>query len=232
MGTGPREPKSDGKPARWSEVEHATLPHLIARIQAGETTLIWELYRRYSEAVRTYLASIVAEPHTAEDLAHDVFCELARAIGTYRSERGEFEPWLFRIAHNAAVDYLRHQRRVDPVDPDDIRELRDVAPSGDSDTWPERLSDRAFLFLVKDLPPVQRQVLALRYLIGMRSVDIAQFLGRSPASVRQLHRRALRTLARQVASEQESALGLRASPAVTRRIEEAVTGPRLSVHRV
>ena len=65
----------------------------------------------------------------AEDLTQDTFVKMFRALGTF-DPRLRFSSWLFRIAHNTAIDYLR-QRRLALVTPpvDDDEEARDTLAS-------------------------------------------------------------------------------------------------------
>lgn len=78
---------------------------------ASERAVDWErAYLLHAPALLRYLRRLCGDQMTAEDLMQETFERAARA-STQSGESG-LRPWLFRIATNLAVDYLRRRRRL------------------------------------------------------------------------------------------------------------------------
>ena len=73
------------------------------------------LYSRYADDVRRFVQSIVRDHHEAEDITHDVFAKLIRAIQKYEEREVPFAAWIMRVARNAALDHVRSRRQI-PVE--------------------------------------------------------------------------------------------------------------------
>ena len=179
---------------------------LVLRYQAGDEAAFGELYLRYFNAVYTYAKVALADHHEAEDVTQQVFMRVLGALGRYELRAGvPFRGWVFSIARNTMLTAVkaRHGLRLEP--PDQIDSLRerdhDREPqdlkAADTLGW---LSDREIAMFVERLPEAQRQVLVLRYMLGLSGEEIAATLGRSHVAVRQLQKRALRDLERRLAA--------------------------------
>src|SRR5205807_1138245 len=107
-----------------------------------------------------------------------------------------FRAWLFRIVRNEAVSYLRRGKHVDVEDPAEIDRHRELQSSGaESEIKLGWISDGDLMFLIQRLPEAQRQVLALRYMLGLSNAEIASVMDTTPMAVSQHHYRARRFLA-------------------------------------
>lgn len=82
----------------------------VARLaQHGREEAFRELVRRYERPVFSLVFRLVRDSATAEDLAQDTFIKVLNHIDKYRSEF-KFSSWLFKIANNVAIDYLRRRQ--------------------------------------------------------------------------------------------------------------------------
>ena len=166
---------------------------LITRFQAGDRDLFTQLYLRYFDRVYKYLRLVIGDVHEAEDLAQVVFMRAFEALPRYERRSQPFRAWLFRIARNQALTELRKLGRTEVVDADDLAREKETHPQPAREapgalTW---ISDNELLLFVERLPLAQRQVLLLRYMMGMSFPEIAETLDRSPEGVRKLHSRAV-----------------------------------------
>jgi RNA polymerase sigma factor (sigma-70 family) len=155
---------------------------LLQRFAAGEAQAFEVLYRRHEMRVWRYLERSVRNPAAADDLMQDVWFAVAREAGRYRPT-ARFTTWLFTMAHNRLVDWLRATRpqvRLDAVDDD--------GPGADSlaDTRPGPLASvqsaddaRVLIAAVEQLPPAQRQTFLLQAEGDLSVADIAAVTGAS-----------------------------------------------------
>lgn len=74
---------------------------------AGSQSACRELVHRFERPVFNLIARMVRDPVLAEDLSQDAFVKAFNRLQTYRPEQGKFSNWLFKIAHNTAIDHLR-----------------------------------------------------------------------------------------------------------------------------
>jgi RNA polymerase sigma-70 factor (ECF subfamily) len=147
---------------------------LMRRWRRGDPAAFAALVDRWQQPVARFLLRLAGRPDRVPDLCQDVFLRVLRAAPRYR-ESGRFSTWLFQIALNVARDAARRGRH-DPVP------LADAA--GDDrtdDACEQRELARAVACAVAELPPPQREVLALRHDQGMSFEEMARVLG-VPAS--------------------------------------------------
>jgi RNA polymerase sigma-70 factor (ECF subfamily) len=164
---------------------------LVQRGQAGDREALSRLYRLHAERIEAYLAGSVGNRHDAEDLTSQTFSRMLERIDRYEDRALPFSAWLFRIARNAAVDHFRSTRRerLEAGCP----EPREVAPSAE-DAALKRLEDRRVAELAWHLSEDQRQVVALRFLLGRSNAEAALALGKTEGAVKSLQHRALASL--------------------------------------
>jgi RNA polymerase sigma-70 factor (ECF subfamily) len=155
---------------------------LVRQAQAGDEQAFGELARRYEGKLRVYVLRMVGEEETARELVQEAFlrawANLPRYDPTFR-----FSTWLFRIAHNLAVDNLRRGRHqwvsLETVDEDgEVRELP-LASSGRSPL--EQLANkelaRALEEAIAQLPAHLRELVVLRHMVGLAYQEIAELKG-------------------------------------------------------
>jgi RNA polymerase sigma-70 factor (ECF subfamily) len=171
----------------------APFPDTLAAAQAGEEWANAALWRAHHLSLLRFLNG--RAPDIAEDIESETWIHVARGLGRFRGNEGEFRAWLFTIARNCLNDWLRAARRrpgvtVDPYD------LSETAAGDDPATEAlDAIGTEAALALIRRLPPDQAEVLLLRVLGGLDVDRVASILAKRPGSVRVLQHRALRRLA-------------------------------------
>src|SRR5207248_1170219 len=85
---------------------------LVERSQRGDRDALEELYLLHFDRIYSYLHVGVGNRHDAEDLTTQTFLKMLESIGRFRWRSVPFSAWLFRIAHNLAMDHFRAARRV------------------------------------------------------------------------------------------------------------------------
>src|SRR2546427_12295524 len=130
---------------------------LVARAQAGEREALEELYLLHFDRVYSYLHMSVGNRHDAEDLTMKTFLRMLESINRFRWQSVPFSAWLFRIAHNLAMDHFRAARRWQPEE--EVPE-----PEGESEPSAkaaalQSIGRQSMLELIEGLSGGQQQVL-------------------------------------------------------------------------
>jgi RNA polymerase sigma-70 factor (ECF subfamily) len=169
---------------------------LVERGQQGDRAALEELYLLHFDRIYSYLHVSVGNRHDAEDLTTQTFVRMLEAIGRFRWQSAPFSAWLFRIAHNLAIDHFRAGRRVRIEE--DVPEPRDSEESSAEDQALDSLGDAGMLELIERLSPEQRQVLTLKFMFGFGNAEVAGILGKTEGAVKSLQHRALALLQKRV----------------------------------
>ena len=162
----------------------------IARLRRRDPAALAGVVGRYQHRLYRYLARITRDPAAADDLFQQTWLHVVRQIGRYDPGRS-FDTWLFAIAHNAAVDFLR-RRGGESLD-DVQRPLRTPEP----DALAQAIaSERAAILAsrVSALPALYREALTLRFEEGLKLEEIAEVTRAPLATVKSRVRRALEHL--------------------------------------
>jgi RNA polymerase sigma-70 factor (ECF subfamily) len=159
----------------------------VARAKDGDADALRFLYLCYADNVYGYVCSIVRDEFEAEDVTQQIFAKLMTALGRYEPRVVPFSAWILRVAHNAAIDHVRTRRPVP------LEEVHPPDAAGDDGAGSrERFAD---LRLALDaLPAEQRDVIVLRFLVGLTPREIAERMGRSEDAVHGLQHRGRRRL--------------------------------------
>jgi RNA polymerase sigma-70 factor, ECF subfamily len=169
---------------------------LVERAQLGNRDALEELYLMHFERIYSYLHLSVGNRHDAEDLTTQTFLRMLEAIGRFRWREAPFSAWLFRIAHNLAMDHFRANRRVQTEEK--VPEPPGSVESSAEDQAMQSLGRAGMLELIDALSAEQRQVLTLKFLYGFANGEVASILGKSEGAVKSLQHRALVALQQQV----------------------------------
>jgi RNA polymerase sigma-70 factor (ECF subfamily) len=170
----------------------ANVRALVERAQRGDRTALEDLYLLHFDRIYSYLHMSVGNRHDAEDLTTQTFVRMLEAIGRFRWQSAPFSAWLFRIAHNLAIDHFRAGRRVRAEE--DVPEPRGEEEASAEEQALDSLGDAGMLDLIARLSAEQRQVLTLKFLFGFANAEVAGILGKSEGAVKSLQHRALALL--------------------------------------
>lgn len=167
---------------------------LVTRAQGGEVDAIGNLYDRHRESIFRYLWLRLGDQPLAEDLTSDVFIRMLDALPRYQIMGIPFRAWLYRIAHNVLIDHFRKTHDRSPV-PLEVLEDQD-AGDDPSAAIERRLLTEHLSEALLQLDPNQREVVVLRFLMGLSLQETALAMGRSEAAIKSLQHRGLSTLRR------------------------------------
>jgi RNA polymerase sigma-70 factor (ECF subfamily) len=169
---------------------------LVERGQQGDRDALEELYLLHFDRIYSYLHLTVGNRHDAEDLTTQTFLRMLESIGRFRWRSAPFSAWLFRIAHNLAMDHFRANRRWQPEE--EVPEPPGTEePSAEAEAMHE-IGRESMLELIEALSPEQQQVLTLKFVFNFSNGDVATILDKTEGAVKSLQHRALASLQKQL----------------------------------
>jgi RNA polymerase sigma factor (sigma-70 family) len=159
---------------------------LVALIQHGHERAFEALVHRYRRPLMRYCAGMSFSEARAEDVLQQAFLKAWIAL-SHGTEVRELRPWLYRIAHNTALNSLRtHGAETQDLRQDETQ----LQARADSDELETALAAREALAGMAALPPMQREVMFRTALGGHSHEEVASALGISDGAVRGLLYRA------------------------------------------
>lgn len=185
----------------------------LIRAAAHGSSRAWDrLVRRHEQQVYNFALRLTGNPADARDVMQDVFLGVWRNLHSFRGDSA-FSSWLFRIAHNKAVDLRRRQRWLatrnirpgagEPGDRDndgggDYDEMKDESRPGPMEqVLSDEASDR-ILALLQCLPETQRRVVELKFYQELTFEQIAALESVSANTAKTRFYTALRRLGREL----------------------------------
>ena len=165
----------------------------------GDDTGITEIIRDYKDGLTLYINGYVNNIFTAEDLMEDTFFKLASKRPRF-SGKSAFKTWLYAIARNVALDYLRKNAKT--LD-EPIEEFSNYLAE-ESDVEKEYLIKEQKIFLhqtMRELRPEYFQVLYLVYFEDFTNEEIAKIMKKNKRQVENLIYRAKSTLKSELKKE-------------------------------
>jgi RNA polymerase sigma-70 factor, ECF subfamily len=169
---------------------------LVDRAQQGDRDALEELYLIHFDRIYGYLHVSVGNRHDAEDLTTQTFLKMLESIEKFRWQSAPFSAWLFRIAHNLAMDHFRATKRWQPEE--EVPEaVADESTSAEAGAF-ESIGQKSMFELIEDLSPEQQQVLTLKFVFSFANAETATILGKTEGAIKSLQHRALVSLQKQL----------------------------------
>src|SRR5437868_3064768 len=181
------------------ESETKRVRALVERAQKGDRAALEELYLIHFDRIHSYLHVSVGNKHDAEDLTTQTFLKMLESINRFRWQSAPFSAWLFRIAHNLAMDHFRARRRWQPEE--EVPEAPgSEEPSAELEAM-QSIGRQSMLELIEKLSPEQQQVLTLKFVFNFPNADVATILDKTEGAIKSLQHRALASLQKQIAHD-------------------------------
>jgi RNA polymerase sigma-70 factor (ECF subfamily) len=175
----------------------AEVRRLVERAQKGDREALEELYLIHFDRIYSYLQMTVGNRHDAEDLTNQTFVKMLERIGSFEWRKVPISAWLFRIAHNLAMDHFRAHRRWQPEE--EPPEPADSAELSAEEEAMQSIGRQSMLEMIEGLSHDQQQVLTLKFVFNFPNGDVATILGKTEGAVKSLQHRALASLQRELA---------------------------------
>jgi len=145
-----------------------------------------EIYEEFSPQLYYYALKRIGNPAFAEDCVADTFQRFLQSLQK-KTSIDNIRAYLYRIAHNWITDHYRKKSQDTDELPENIAPKNQKSLEGSTI---EKIEHENLRLAIQELPPIQQQVIVLRYLQDWSQKEVAATIGRSVGSVKQLQRRA------------------------------------------
>lgn len=183
------------EPSQWHDLNDN---EIIAVIQKRDIEAYRELFFRYHKKLFTYVFHLVGNRDEIDDILQNVFSKTYNSIGNFDTNR-KFSSWIYRIAHNETINFLKRKSKRYTVSWEDISTSKDKLDTSTSDEqpeekWAQQEITREVTEALKKLPAKYQQVLKLRYFQEYSYEDIGEMLGKPVNTIGTLINRAKKKL--------------------------------------
>ena len=185
------------------EVERAT----VDRARRGDQAALADLYDWYMARIFRYAKARLGNTAEAEDLTEEVFLKMLSAISDFHWKDVPFSSWIFRIAHNQVASHFRKtaQRGGPSSDlSEDMVDWRD----GPAAAVEQSITIEEVRRATGTLPEAQRDVIVLRFAVGLSITETAKALGKREGNVKALQHKAVAKLQKMLAPEESGVASL------------------------
>ena len=162
---------------------------LVDRFQKGEKEVFNELVVKYQGKIYDLVYKYVPNPEIAKDLCQEIFIKAFKALPHFKKQSA-FYSWLYRIATNLCVDFIRQQKRLQTLSLEELPGgTHGECTFNDTNPLPPDQAETKELGqiigkAISQLPPRQQRVFNLRYQEGLQLKEIAARLDRSEGTIK------------------------------------------------
>ena len=172
---------------------------LVEIVRSKDSERYGEIIERYQGKLFAYLYRLSGAREETEDLLQDVFIKAFKNLHSYDTSR-KFSSWIYRIAHNEAVNHIKRKSLKRFISWEDITATKDMlrmsSAEDGADVMQIREEDRQEVDAAIDrLPFKYKQVLTLRYYSEKSYEEISEILGKPVNTVGTLINRAKKRMA-------------------------------------
>src|SRR5207302_9689189 len=171
-----------------SRESNENVRRLVDRAQQGDRDALEELYLIHFDRIYGYLHMSGGNRHDAEDLTTQTFLKMLESVGKFRWRSAPFSAWLFRIAHNLAMDHFRANKRWQPEE--EVPEPDPGEGSAAEEEALESIGRQSMLELIQNLSHEQQQVLTLKFVFNFSNGEAATILDKTEGAIKSLQHRA------------------------------------------
>jgi RNA polymerase sigma-70 factor (ECF subfamily) len=166
---------------------------LIRRAQQHDEMALTQIYEENFDRIYRYIVLKIGDRTEAEDMTQQVFLSVLKSISSYKFKGMPFTSWLYRIAHNQVVDFLRKKSRRTLVPLDES--MPSVGDDPESAAV-QRMEIERLAVAAKKLTPAQQEVVSLRFAAELSVAEVARVMGKSEGAVKALQHSAIVALRR------------------------------------
>lgn len=173
-----------------SSLNETDIDTYVEASKEGDKSAFAQLYDHFFDKIYRYVYFRVSIDDV-EDVVETIFIKAWSNMDRYEKKDVKFSSWLFRVAHNAVIDYRRAQRKFLPIDPRIEDESLNAAPKMRTE---QSLRSEAVRNAIRSLKEPYRQLVTLKFLIGLSNSEIAEIMSQREGNIRVMQFRALKKL--------------------------------------
>lgn len=163
---------------------------IIEEIQKGNTTEFGKIYDHYIKKIYRFVYYKTHHKENAEDITSKVFIKAFENIRKFNPKKGNFQGWIYKIARNSVIDFYRSQKLEENIDDAwDLETGEDV--EGDTEI---RIKIKEIKEYLKDLSPIQRDIIIMRVWQELSYKEIAEAIGKNEANCKMIYVRGVKKL--------------------------------------
>ena len=166
--------------------------------RSGKQAALATLYDEYYDKIARYIFVRIGDRAEAEDLAGEVFLKALQSLDSYKERGIPMRAWLFKIAHNLAVDYLRQAAKRKTVPIDTVQVVAEENPQATVET---KMELERVARALDQLTPTQRRVIELRFFGELTSEETGRALNKNSGAVREMQSVAIKQLRKLLSEE-------------------------------
>ena len=163
----------------------------IPATERDKRALLSSLYEEYYDKITHYAYSRIGDKAEAEDIAGEVFLKALKSLKSYQPRGVPMQAWLYRIARNLVVDYLRKGSNKRLIS---LEKVEITSNSNPVSTVEKKIELERVAKAMTQLTEEQREVIRLRFFGGLTSKEAGSVLGKSDGAVREMQRAAIEKL--------------------------------------
>jgi len=171
---------------------------LIRQVKRGNREAYQEIVKEYQNKLFSYVYRLTGSREETEDIVQNVFVKAYRGIKNFDNTK-RFSPWIYRIAHNESVNYLKKRNNKKFVSWEDIVSSKDKLEMQSEersplDEWLRKETKRTVEQALEQLPKKYQEVLTMRYFAEKSYEEIGEVIGKPVNTVGTLISRAKKRL--------------------------------------
>jgi RNA polymerase sigma-70 factor (ECF subfamily) len=182
----------------YLKAKEATDSDLIKMVMEVTPRAYRQIIKRYQTKLFSYLYRLVGNREETEDLLQNVFVKVYNNLNRFDQQK-KFSSWIYRIAHNEAVNFLKKRGKKKFVSLEDVSTSKDklemsTPERSPADFWIKKELKKEVEEAMEKIPPKYKEVLVLRYFLDKSYEEMSEILGKPVNTVGTLLNRAKKKL--------------------------------------
>jgi RNA polymerase sigma-70 factor (ECF subfamily) len=188
---------------KYCILEYMTDQQLVREFLEGNDDAMGKLVEKYLKPIYNFTYQLTRDTGASQDITQDVFVRMWQNLESFDENR-KFSTWLYAIAKNASLDWLKKKKAMpfaffERIDGSNMLENIEDSASFSSAEILKLIDARNDTAEFLALLPIQAQtILILHHLQGFPLVEIAEIMGQSPNTVKSQYRRAILLLRKNI----------------------------------
>lgn len=150
---------------------------LIKEILEGNEAAMELLVKRYYGMVQSFIYRLTGDYNLSYDLTQEIFIKMMKSLNRYDFKRGEFKPWILKVASNYCKDYFRSSAYKQRVESSDIEGVDIKSEENVIDILEIKEDRKVIKLAVNNLPTSQKEAIILKYYHDLKIKEISNITG-------------------------------------------------------